>query len=146
MQPWECLENTAVKVPSHGCRKTQTRCISDEWKRIRKMCPLARTYMKRKRRLRFPAGMGRYLYFQTKTIQKNILETTDSVRCVVGGRCQAITQVKQLFAGSVLGWMVAACTSKHWAGGHFSETVRLGTDSVKWPTVSIQVFLRTVED
>ena len=34
----------------------------------------------------------------------------------------------------------AACTSKCWAGGHFSETVRLGTDSVKWPTISAQVF------
>ena len=33
-----------------------------------------------------------------------------------------------------------AYTSKRWAGGHFSETVRLGTDSVKWPTVSAQVF------
>ena len=28
---------------------------------------------------------------------------------MVGGRCQAITQVKQLIAGSVLGW-VTACT------------------------------------
>ena len=32
---------------------------------------------------------------------------TDSVRCVVGVRCQAITQVMELFAGSVLGWLTA---------------------------------------
>ena len=34
----------------------------------------------------------------------------------------------------------AACTTKRWEGGHFSETVGLGIDSVKWPTVSAQVF------
>ena len=38
---------------------------------------------------------------------------TDSVRCVVGVRCQAITQVKQLFAGSVLGWVTAGPRHAH---------------------------------
>ena len=37
----------------------------------------------------------------------NIYKQTDSVRCVVGVRCQAITQVKQLLAPSVLGWVTA---------------------------------------
>ena len=32
---------------------------------------------------------------------------TDSVRCVVGVRHQTVTQVKQLGAGSVLGWVTA---------------------------------------
>ena len=34
----------------------------------------------------------------------------------------------------------AACISKSWAGGHFFRDCRLETDSVKWPTVSVQVF------
>ena len=67
--PKNALKKT-VKVPFHDCiRKTQSRCILDEWKRIRKMCPLARTHLERKRRLRFLAAMGRLLHFQTKAIQ-----------------------------------------------------------------------------
>ena len=38
---------------------------------------------------------------------------TDSVRCVVGVRCQAITQVKQPFTGSVLGWVTAGPRPAH---------------------------------
>ena len=38
---------------------------------------------------------------------------TDSVRCVVGVRCQAITQVKQPFAGSVRGWVTAGPRPAH---------------------------------
>ena len=38
---------------------------------------------------------------------------TDSVRCVVGVRCQAITQLKQLFVGSVLGWVTAGARPAH---------------------------------
>ena len=41
------FESVASKVPSHGCRKTQTRCVLDEWKWVRKMCPLARTHLNR---------------------------------------------------------------------------------------------------
>ena len=43
----------------------------------------------------------------------NISLITDSVRCVGGVRCQAITQVKQLFAGSVLGWATAGPRPAH---------------------------------
>ena len=65
---------------------------------------------------------------------------TDSVRCVVGVRCQAITQVKQLFAGSVLGWVTAGPRPAHPNAEREVITVRLETDSVKWSTVAAQVF------
>ena len=48
-----------------------------------------------------------------KKCGKIILYLTDNIRCVVGFRCQAITQVKQLFAGSVLGWVTAGPRPAH---------------------------------
>ena len=55
---------------------------------------------------------------------------TDSVRCVVGVQYQAITQIKQLFAGSVLGWVTAGPRPAHRHAEQeviFSETVDWGT-------------------
>ena len=64
-------------------------------------------------------------------------------QCSVCGRCPVPgDHPSQAAFRWVSTWMgdrrTAACTSKLWAGGRFSETVRLGTDSVKWPTVSAQ--------
>ena len=38
---------------------------------------------------------------------------TDGVGRVVGVRCRAVTQVKHLFGGSVLGWMTAGPQLAH---------------------------------
>ena len=54
-----------------------------------------------------------YLIMHLEIYLKYISHRTDSVRCVVGVRCQAITQVKQLFAGSVLGWLTAGPRLAH---------------------------------
>ena len=65
-------------------------------------------------------------------IKVNKKKITDSVRCVVGVRHQAVTQVQQLGAGSVLAWMTAgsgpAYRNAERGRLFFSETCRLGTD------------------
>ena len=50
------------------------------------------------------------MYFMLALYEK---KKKNSVGCVVGVRCQAITQVKQLFAGSVLGWVTAGPRPAH---------------------------------
>ena len=75
-----------------------------------------------------------------KTVNKTFF-VTDSVRCVVGVRCQAITQIKQLFAGSVLGWVTAGPRPAHRNTERevmFQRLLDWG-QTVNWPTVSAQV-------
>ena len=81
------------------------------------------------------------IYFST-ILQKNtkLLHLQRSM-C---GRCPAPgSHSSQAAWHWVSTWMgdrrSAACISKRWAG-HFFRDCRLGTDLVKWPTISTQVF------
>ena len=62
-----------------------------------------------------------------------LVEKKNSVRCVVGVRCQAITQVMPLFAGLILGWVTTGPRPAHRNAEReviFQRLLRLGTDSV----------------